>query len=55
MTMTWAVRAVAGGTQVEITADGVPDGIAADDHAAGMSSSLENLARYVESSTVHGP
>ena len=34
MTMTWAVRAVGGGTRVEITADHVPDGISADDHAA---------------------
>ena len=49
MTMTWAVRAVGGGTRVEITADGVPDGISADDHAAGLTSSLENLASYVES------
>ena len=49
MTMTWEVRAVDGGTRVEITADDVPDGISADDHAAGLSSSLENLARYVES------
>ena len=49
MTMTWAVRAVDGGTRVEITADGVPDGISADDHAAGLTSSLENLASYVES------
>jgi hypothetical protein len=49
MTMTWAVRAVDGGTRVEITADDVPDGISADDHAAGLTSSLDNLARYVES------
>ena len=49
MTMTWAVQAVGGGTRVEITADDVPDGISADDHAAGLSSSLDNLARYVES------
>ena len=49
MTMTWAVRAVRGGTGVELIADDVPDGISADDHAAGLSSSLENLARYVES------
>jgi uncharacterized protein YndB with AHSA1/START domain len=48
MTMTWAVRAVDdGGTLVEITADDVPDGISADDHAAGMASSLEHLARHV--------
>jgi uncharacterized protein YndB with AHSA1/START domain len=49
MTMTWTVRAVGGGTRVEITADDVPDGISADDHAAGLSSSLDNLVRYVES------
>jgi len=49
MTMTWAVRAVDGGTHVQITADDVPDGISADDHSAGLTSSLDNLARYVES------
>jgi uncharacterized protein YndB with AHSA1/START domain len=47
MTMTWTVRTVDGGTRVEITADDVPDGISADDHAAGLASSLDNLARYV--------
>ena len=49
MTMTWTVRAVDGGTSVEITADDVPDGISADDHAAGLAASLDNLARYVGS------
>ena len=49
MTMTWAVVEVDGGTRVEITADDVPDGIPADDHATGLISSLENLATYVES------
>ncbi len=49
MTMTWSVRPADGGTLVEIRADGVPDGISADDHAAGMSSSLDNLAAYLES------
>ena len=49
MTMTWAVAAVDGGTCVDITADDVPDGISADDHATGLTSSLENLATYVES------
>ena len=49
MTMTWAVRATDGGTRVEFIADDVPDGISADDHAAGLASSLEHLARYVES------
>ncbi len=48
MTMTWAVIPADDGTRVEIIADEVPDGISADDHAAGLASSLENLASYVE-------
>ena len=48
MTMTWAVRAEEGGTCVEFIADEVPDGISAEDHAAGLASSLENLASYLE-------
>jgi uncharacterized protein YndB with AHSA1/START domain len=48
MTMTWQVTLVAGGTRVDITADDVPDGISADDHAAGLGSSLANLAAYIE-------
>jgi uncharacterized protein YndB with AHSA1/START domain len=47
MIMTWAVQAVEGGTRVEITAADVPDGVSVDDHAAGLASSLDNLARYV--------
>lgn len=49
MTMTWAVEPQASGTWVEIVAAGVPDGISAEDHAAGLASSLDNLARFVES------
>jgi uncharacterized protein YndB with AHSA1/START domain len=48
MTMTWEVSAVEDGTRVDITADDVPDGISAEDHAAGLTSSLENLARHLE-------
>jgi uncharacterized protein YndB with AHSA1/START domain len=48
MTMTWTVSRVDEGTRVEITAVDVPDGISAEDHMVGMSSSLENLAAYVE-------
>ena len=47
MMMTWTVAEVDGGTRVEITADDVPDGISADDHATGLASSLENLDTYV--------
>ena len=47
MTMTWEVTDVPGGARVDIRADDVPDGISADDHAAGMTSSLANLAAYL--------
>jgi uncharacterized protein YndB with AHSA1/START domain len=50
MTMTWELAAVDIGTRVEIRADGVPTGISAEDHAAGMASSLANLATYLASS-----
>jgi uncharacterized protein YndB with AHSA1/START domain len=48
MRMTWEVSERDGRTTVEITADGVPDGISAEDHAVGMGSSLANLAAFVE-------
>lgn len=48
MTMTWAVTDVEGGTRVDFRADDVPSGISAADHAAGMESSLANLAALVE-------
>jgi len=48
MTMTWEVTAVDGGTRVAIRAEDVPAGISAADHAAGLASSLANLATYVE-------
>jgi hypothetical protein len=35
-------------SRVDIRADDVPDGINAADHAAGVSSSLDNLAASVE-------
>ena len=48
MTMTWEVTTVEAGTRVDIVAEDVPDGISAEDHAAGLASSLTNLATYVE-------
>ncbi|MDQ2583949.1 SRPBCC family protein [Saccharothrix yanglingensis] len=48
MTMTWEVTPAGAGTRVEIRADDVPDGISAEDHAAGLASSLANLAAYLE-------
>jgi uncharacterized protein YndB with AHSA1/START domain len=48
MTMTWEVTPVEAGTRVDIVAEDVPDGISPEDHAAGLTSSLANLAAYVE-------
>ncbi|MCU1427791.1 MAG: hypothetical protein JWL83_1791 [Actinomycetia bacterium] len=48
MTMTWEVSAVDSGTRIDITADNVPDGISAEDHATGLASSLAKLAEYVQ-------
>ena len=47
MTLIWAVTKVDGGTRVDIRAEDVPPGISAEDHEAGMSSSLANLAAFV--------
>ncbi len=47
MTMTWELEAVDAGTRVDIRADDVPAGISAEDHAAGLASSLANLAAYL--------
>jgi hypothetical protein len=46
--MTWEVTALDAGTRVDIRADDVPVGISAKDHAAGLASSLANLATYLE-------
>lgn len=48
MTTTWEVVPAGEGSRVEIRADDVPVGISAEDHAAGLASSLANLAAYVE-------
>lgn len=48
MVMSWSFEPAPGGARVTITAEHVPSGISAEDHAAGLASSLENLARFVE-------
>ena len=48
MVMVWEVSEIEEGSLVEFRAEDVPDGISADDHAAGLASSLANLAAYVE-------
>ncbi|MGO1948389.1 MAG: SRPBCC domain-containing protein [Mycobacteriaceae bacterium] len=48
MTMLWILRSGGEGTDVEITARDVPPGVRARDHAEGITSSLANLAAYLE-------
>jgi 8-oxo-dGTP diphosphatase len=48
MRMTWSVRSTDDGTVVEFAARDVPSGIRARDHAEGLTSSLANLAAYLE-------
>lgn len=48
MTMTWELVTAGEGTRVEIRAEEVPGGISAEDHAAGLASSLANLAAYLD-------
>ena len=48
MTMTWSFEPEHGGTKVSVSAAGVPSGISKADHDAGLKSSLENLARFIE-------
>lgn len=48
MTMTWSFDTTGKGTLVTVTADNVPNGISKADHDAGLRSSLENLAAFVE-------
>jgi uncharacterized protein YndB with AHSA1/START domain len=49
MTMTWRFKEVRDGTEVTILCENVPAGIGKVDHAAGLRSTLENLARVIES------
>lgn len=48
MTITTTFHPVATGTLVTCACSDVPEGISADDHAAGIASSLANLAAYAE-------
>ncbi len=50
MTMTWSFEPAPEGAMVTVTADNVPGGISKADHDAGLRSSLDNLARFVERS-----
>lgn len=48
MVMSWILRPVPEGTEITIRAENVPSGISAEDHAEGLASSLQNLARFLE-------
>lgn len=48
MTIEWTLHPVADGTRVTIAARDVPPGISAEDHIAGLTSTLANLAECVE-------
>lgn len=48
MVMTWSFDPAPEGTCVTVAAENVPPGISKADHDAGLRSSLENLARYIE-------
>jgi len=48
MTITTALAAVPGGTEVSIRCENVPDGIRPEDHQEGRGSTLANLAAFTE-------
>ena len=50
MKMTWSLAESDGGTLVSVAAEDVPRGISPDEHQIGLTSSLANLAAYVEHS-----
>lgn len=48
MRMTWSLVPKEDGTEITVTAERVPSGISKEDHAKGLTSSLANLAAFVE-------
>lgn len=48
MTMSWRFKEVRDGTEVTILCENVPAGIRKEDHDVGLRSTLENLARFIE-------
>jgi uncharacterized protein YndB with AHSA1/START domain len=52
MTMTWTLTPTGDGTEVTVACTDVPSGISQADHIDGISSTLQNLAEYLE--TVRG-
>ena len=48
MLMEWSLKSGSDGTTVEFEARNVPEGIRPSDHAEGLTSSLSNLAAFLE-------
>ncbi len=48
MRMIWTFQPEGAGTLVTVQAEDVPEGIRPEDHEAGLTASLENLARFTE-------
>jgi uncharacterized protein YndB with AHSA1/START domain len=48
MRMIWTFQSEGNGTLVTVRAENVPAGIRSEDHEAGLNSSLENLAGFLE-------
>lgn len=48
MRMTWVLDASGSATEVTISCENVPEGIGPGDHAAGLASTLANLAAFIE-------
>ena len=48
MTITTALAAAPGGTEVTIRCENVPAGIRPDEHQLGLTSTLKNLAAFAE-------
>lgn len=55
MVMTWSLEPVPEGTRVTVSARSVPSGISAEDHEAGLASSLDNLARFAAAPPLDRP
>lgn len=48
MIVAWSLDPAPGGANVTVTAKNAPAGVSPEDHAAGLASSLQKLARFVE-------
>lgn len=55
MQMEWNLTSSAAGTDVQVVARNVPPGIRPSEHAEGITSSLVNLSRYLETSRATEP